>query len=90
LEERRKLVEVELVGNLGRKEGERNERKKKNWKIFASHWSKQLVEEIGGLNEVIYGSGWVHLIRKKNGKSLAYLRASTTTSSKSFFFFFVI
>jgi hypothetical protein len=42
--------------------------------FFASHWSKQLVGEIGGLNEAIYGSGWIHLIRKKNGKSLAYLR----------------
>jgi hypothetical protein len=27
---------------------------------------KQLVEDIGGLNEVIYESRWVHLIRKKN------------------------
>jgi hypothetical protein len=27
---------------------------------------KQLVEVIGGLNEVIYESKWVHLIRKKN------------------------
>ena len=56
-----------LSASLGEREEKEMKEKKKNWKTFTSHWSKQLVEEIGGLNEVIYGSGWVHLIRKKNG-----------------------
>jgi hypothetical protein len=42
-----------------------------------------LVEEIGGLNEAIYGSGWIHLIRKKNGKSLAYLRGAIRPFGKA-------
>ena len=70
---RRKLVEASLVGKLGRKEGERK-KERKNWKTFCKPLVKQLVEDTGGLNEAIYESEWVHLIRNKMGECFSLFR----------------